>query len=107
VEDDGTIAKETETVPLMKKVLQECFKFDQPKGILNARSKKKVNITFKPIIRFNFDINLVCVAREKMAKEIPVPQKSGKLEAIVEKSFIKIRATGDYPLLRVTDVRNE
>lgn len=90
----------------MKKVLQECFKFDQPKGILNAKSKKKVNITFKPTIRFNFDINLVCVAREKMAKEVPT-QKTGKPEAVVEKSFIKIRASGDYPLLRVTDVRNE
>jgi hypothetical protein len=71
VEEDGTIAKETEAVPLMKKILQECFKFDQPKGILNAKSKKKVNITFKPTLRFNFDINLVCVAREKMAKEVP------------------------------------
>jgi predicted restriction endonuclease len=26
---------------------------------------------------------------------------------IIEKSFIKIKAMGDYPLLRVTDVRNE
>lgn len=107
MEEDGTIAKETEAVPLMKKVLQECFKFDQPKGILNAKSKKKVNITFKPTLRFNFDINLVCVAREKMAKEITTGKKDSKPEAVVEKSFIKIRATGDYPLLRVTDVRNE
>lgn len=71
VEEDGTIAKETEAVPLMKKILKECFKFDQPKGILNAKSKKKINITFKPNLRFNFDINLVCVAREKIAKEVP------------------------------------
>ena len=71
VEEDGTISKDTEAVPLMKKILQECFKFDQPKGLLNARSKKKVNITFKPTLRFNFDINLVCVAREKLAKELP------------------------------------
>jgi hypothetical protein len=90
----------------MKKILSECFKFDQPKGLLNARSKKQVNITFKPTLRFNFDINLVCVAREKLAKEVP-NQKSMKQENIVEKSFIKIKAMGDYPLLRVTDVRNE
>lgn len=108
VEEDGTISKETEAVPLMKKILQECFKFDQPKGLLNARSKKKVNITFKPTLRFNFDINLVCVAREKMAKELPPnATKTQKAENIVEKSFIKIKAMGDYPLLRVTDVRNE
>lgn len=92
----------------MKKILQECFKFDQPKGLLNARSKKKVNITFKPTLRFNFDINLVCVAREKMAKELPPnATKTQKAENIIEKSFIKIKAMGDYPLLRVTDVRNE
>lgn len=92
----------------MKKILQECFKFDQPKGLLNARSKKKVNITFKPTLRFNFDINLVCVAREKLAKELPTnATKTQKGENIVEKSFIKIKAMGDYPLLRVTDVRNE
>jgi hypothetical protein len=71
VDEDGTITKDNEAVPLMKKILQECFKFDQPKGPLNARSKKKVNITFKPTLRFNFDINLVCVAREKLAKELP------------------------------------
>ncbi len=105
VEEDGKIAKDTEAVPLMKKILKECFKFDQPKGLINARSKKKVNITFKPTLRFNFDINLVCVAREKMAKEVPT--KTQKAEGIVEKSFIKIKAMGDYPLLRVTDVRNE
>ena len=108
MEEDGTMAKETEAVPLMKKVLQECFKFDQPKGLLNARSKKKVNITFKPTLRFNFDINLVCVAREKMAPEIENLAKSTiKKDNIVEKSFIKVRAVGDYPILRVTDVRNE
>jgi len=75
---------------------------------LNARSKKKVNITFKPTLRFNFDINLVCVAREKLAKELPLnATKTQKAENIIEKSFIKIKAVGDYPLLRVTDVRNE
>ena len=42
-----------------------------------------------------------------MAKEIPTMTKDSKPDAIVEKSFIKIKATGDYPLLRVTDVRNE
>lgn len=73
---------------------------------MNAKSKKKVNITFKPNLRFNFDINLVCVAREKLAKEVPTMGKTLK-ENIVEKSFIKIRAMGDYPLLRITDVRNE
>ena len=54
----------------MKRILEECFKFDHPKGLINAKSKKKLNITFKPTLRFDFDINLVCIAREKPSKEV-------------------------------------
>lgn len=54
----------------MTKVLEECFKFDHPKGIINSKTKKKVNITFKPTLRFDFDIHLVCFAKEKPAKEL-------------------------------------
>jgi hypothetical protein len=57
-------------IPQMAKVLDECFKFDNPKGLLNAKSKKKVNITFKPTLRFDFDIHLVCCAKEKLSKEV-------------------------------------
>ena len=53
----------------MTKILEDCFKFDHPKGLINSKSKKKVNITFKPTLRFDFDINLVCIAREKPSKE--------------------------------------
>lgn len=54
----------------MRQILEECFKIDTPKGIINAKSKKKVNITFKPTLRFDFDINLVCIARDKPTKEV-------------------------------------
>lgn len=54
----------------MTQILKECFKFDHPTGLINARSKKKINITFKPTLRFDFDIDLVCIAREKRAKEV-------------------------------------
>lgn len=67
-EDSGSTRKAE--LPQMTKILEECFKFDHPKGLINARSKKKVNITFKPTLRFDFDIHLVCLAREKPAKEI-------------------------------------
>ena len=32
----------------VQKILNNCFKFDNHKGVVNAKSKKKVNITFKP-----------------------------------------------------------
>ena len=50
--------------------LADNFHFDTPKGIINARSKKTISITFKPQLRFDFDINLVCVARERMDKDV-------------------------------------
>ena len=50
--------------------IEECFKFDHPKGLINSKSKKKVNITFKPTLRHEFDIDLVCYARDKLTKEL-------------------------------------
>lgn len=54
----------------MSKILNENFQFDTPKGIINAKSKKIISITFKPQLRFEFDINMVCVARERMDKDV-------------------------------------
>ena len=67
--EENTKERQSE-LPQMTKILEDCFKFDHPKGIINAKSKKKVNITFKPTLRFDFDINLICIAREKPVKEI-------------------------------------
>ena len=80
---------------------------------MNAKSKKKVNLTFKPTQRFEFDTQLVCIAREKMSKELnnsmKIQKSAGTLSTpgAVEKSSIGIKCKGDYPLVRVTDVRNE
>ena len=97
----------------VQEILNECFKFDNHKGIVNAKSKKKVNITFKPNCRFEFDTILVCIAREKLTKDLSASlrQQDATLGSIgkgfVEKDEIMIRCKGDYPLLRLTDVRND
>ena len=93
----------------LSKVLSENFQFDTPKGMINAKSKKVINIMFKPQLRFDFDINLVCIARERMDKETQasVVASHNYTEKIVEKSFITVKAKGDYPLLRFEDVRND
>lgn len=54
----------------VQSILNSCFKFDNHKGIVNAKSKKKVNITFKPSLRFQFETSLVCIATEKMSKDL-------------------------------------
>lgn len=99
----------------VQRILNNCFKFDNHKGIVNAKSKKKVNITFKPNLRFEFDTSLVCVASEKMKKELATTVKLQQAQGLikkpltghVEKASIKIHCKGDYPLLRFTDVRND
>lgn len=84
-----------------------------PKGIINAKSKKTISITFKPQLRFEFDINMVCVARERMDKDVQnkmsQQHQGGKAyqEQPLEKAFISVKAKGDYPLLRFEDVRND
>jgi hypothetical protein len=94
-------------------VLDSSFRFDSQKGLVNSKSKKKVNVTFKPHQRFDFDTQLVCLAGEKMAKEVTTTQKialalTGKKDiSHLEKCAIPIKCKGDYPLVRVTDVRNE
>ena len=93
----------------LAKVLSENFQFDTPRGIINAKSKKSIMITFKPQLRFDFDINLVCIARERMDKDVQqsILATQSHTEKIVEKSFITVQAKGDYPLLRFEDVRND
>lgn len=93
----------------LAKVLSENFQFDTPRGIINAKSKKSIMITFKPQLRFDFDINLVCIARERMDKDVQqsILATQNHTEKIVEKSFITVQAKGDYPLLRFEDVRND
>jgi len=65
--DESSSAGDSNNV---QRILNSCFKFDNHKGIVNAKSKKKVNITFKPSLRFQFETSLVCIATEKMAKEL-------------------------------------
>ena len=66
-------------------------------------------ITFKPQHLLDFDIKLVCIARERMDKDVQqsILATQNHTEKIVEKSFITVQAKGDYPLLRFEDVRND
>ena len=59
-----------EEMTQLTKILNDNFTFDTPKGIINAKSKKTVSITFIPNLRFDFDINLVCVAKQRLDKEV-------------------------------------
>ena len=109
-EKNGETSKYTsDELSTLTKVLAENFEFDIPKGIVNAKSKKTIQITFKPQLRFDFDINLVCIAKQRLDKEVAagVAMNQTFQDKSIEKSFITVKAQGDYPLIRFEDVRNE
>ena len=69
----------------VQNILNNCFKFDNHKGVVNAKSKKKVNITFKPNQRFEFDTSLVCIASEKMTKDLAVSIRNQTANGMIKK----------------------
>lgn len=79
---------------ILSKVLNENFQFDTPKGIINAKSKKTILITFKPQLRFDFDINLVCIAKQRMDKDVvqTLSLNQNNDDKMTEKSFITVQA---------------
>jgi hypothetical protein len=89
----------------IRKIVQDNFKFDFKEGMVPALSKKKVKITFKPSLRFDYNIKLSCNAREKLGKDLKSTIKSNTFFS--QKYSINIMAKGDFPLLRFADIRNE
>ena len=61
-----------------------------PTGIINAKSKQTISITFKPQLRYEFDIDMVCVARERMDDNLKA-QVKGK---IYESEAARINTSG-------------
>lgn len=88
----------------INKIVQQNFKFDFKEGVVPEMSKKRVKITFKPSQRFNYNIKLICYAREKPIKDLISTMKE---KYMTQKYSINILAKGDYPLLRFADIRND
>jgi hypothetical protein len=89
----------------ISKIVQENFKFDFKQGIVPALSKKQVKITFKPSLRFDYNIKLSCNAREKPIEHLRETIRNDTF--LCQKYNINIMARGDYPLLRFADIRND
>lgn len=64
-----------------------------------------MKITFKPSCRFDFNIKLCCNAWENATKELVATMREKNF--VQQKCFMNIKAKGDFPLLRFTDVRND
>lgn len=88
--------------------LEKILKLDFNEGFINTLCKKDVNLTFHPINRANFEIKIILYATENTNDKNIQNQLSSlafdELKSL--KAEILIKANGDYPLLKICDIRN-
>jgi hypothetical protein len=86
-------------------MVQKTFSLDFTQGIIAANSKVEVGITFNPGEVSNMDLILECVAKEKNLKGFSKTTTYKKL--LSQKCQISVLGRGNYPLLKIVDVRND
>ena len=78
--------------------------FDFMEGMVNSFCKKEVNVTFKPCTRASIDfyVDIITTSnhknKEEQKNDIPIPEE--------KKSTLRICGQGDYPLIKIVDLRN-
>ncbi len=88
--------------------------------MINAHSKKVVSIYFKPMTRCSFDMLFLCVAKDKpvtnpeeggVATKVLASKTKSRLEQTAnmpeQKTYCELVANGDFPLIKLMDIRNE
>lgn len=104
---------------------ESCFTLDFKEGLIHSLCKKNVTLTYKPNTRNNVNFRLILYAIEykgEVPRNLnlhleqgnssvtfsPSKQKEKKKSEVnkTEKASICIKANGDYPLIKIVDVRN-
>ena len=99
------IKLEIETIEDEKKQ-KDSITFDFTEGLINSFCRKEVNVTFKPVNRSAVNLQVKIYATEnKDLQDLNTqggfsPEHSLKCELIV-------KANGDYPLIKIADIRND
>lgn len=75
--------------------------------MINAHSKKVVNIYFKPITRCSFNLKFLCVAKDKLASQEKSKSKTVDSQLLERMTYCELLANGDFPLIKLMDIRNE
>lgn len=92
-----------------EKKQKDSIQFDFTEGLINSFCKKEVNVTFRPVTRSAVNLHVMVYATEnKGDKETQdlltqtdfTPEHSLKCELV-------IKANGDYPLIKIADIRND
>ncbi|KAM3137891.1 hypothetical protein pb186bvf_009972 [Paramecium bursaria] len=99
--------KEKEKLDIkMQNLIQKSFTLDIQNAIIAANSKLDIGIMFNPIEVCEFDLILDVVATEKNPKASRGPGQTIK-KIVSQKCKLEVRARGNYPLLKIADVRND
>ena len=97
--------------------INDIITFDFKEGLINSFCKKEVQVLFKPINRYFVKMKVNVFATEhqttKYYQNFPKENESSNNEEKQDDSKIKslkceltLTANGDYPLIRIADVRN-
>ena len=86
-------------------------------GVIHAHSKKVISIYFTPVTRCSFDMLFLCTAKDKPATGSDEGGVAGKTKnkmkmdqtatLVKQKTYCELVANGDFPLIKLMDIRNE
>ncbi|KAL4441714.1 hypothetical protein ABPG74_008711 [Tetrahymena malaccensis] len=87
-----------------EETIHQNFKLDFTEGIISANSKIDIGIVFCPNQVNFFNMKLEVIATEYNPKASIVRSQKRQF---IQKTYLKIKANGNYPLLKIIDVRND
>ena len=83
----------------------EILSFDFTEGLINSFCKKEITVTFKPITRAKLNLHVEIFATEHNSKTLLSSNEYSPNKSL--KSELIINANGDYPLIKICDIRND
>ena len=91
----------------LQNFIQKSFSLDFESGIISANSKVEIGIIFHPNEVCDLDLVLECVAKERAFKGSVSKTSTNYKKLLSQKCAIRIKGKGNYPLLKIVDVRND
>lgn len=85
---------------------EKILKLNFTEGLINSLCKKDVNLSFHPVTRSNIELKISLYALENQIIDKNQNSTKNFEEKKILKGEITIKANGDYPLLKIADIRN-
>ena len=90
--------------------IKDIVSFDFTEGLINSFCKREITVTFKPISRSSINIHVLIYATEHNDTLKDNEENKNNYENNSNKPLkceLDIKANGDYPLIKICDVRND